>query len=214
MRQNNGKLSREIDARESGMRTEIAHFFYADTHFNDLYPSDLMPLARRHWTPLPVARKASSFLAAPGNPRVLDIGSGIGKFCLTAAHVAPHAIFYGVEQRKRLLHLAEKAKATLGLSNVHFINANFTQLNFKEFDHFYFYNAFYENLDGTDKIDDSIDYSAELFHYYNRYLYRLLDQKPAGTRLVTYHSMEEEVPRDFYVVDSFYNNLLKFWMKV
>ena len=39
-------------------------------------------------------------------------------------------------------------------------HGNFTQLDFKNFDHFYFYNAFYENLAGTDKIDDSIDYSV------------------------------------------------------
>ncbi|MGX5816878.1 methyltransferase domain-containing protein [Chitinophaga lutea] len=196
------------------IRTDAARFFHSDAHFNDLYPTEITDLARRHWTPLPIARKAAAFLAVGSNPHVLDIGCGVGKFCLAGAQLSPNATFYGVEQRKRLLRHAENAKSSLGLENVHFINANFTQLDFKQFDHFYFYNAFYENLDGTDKIDDSIDYSAELFHYYNRYLHRLLDQKPSGTRLVTYHSLEEEIPRDFEVVESTYSNLLKFWIKL
>ena len=62
------------------------------------------------------------------------------------------------------------------------MNGNFTQVDFRKFDHFYFYNAFYENIAGTDKIDNSIDYSGELYNYYNRYLFKQLEQKPAGTR--------------------------------
>ncbi|WP_240646724.1 class I SAM-dependent methyltransferase [Chitinophaga rhizosphaerae] len=212
MQQGQNNLPGDLNAPGNELRTDAARFFHSDAHFNELYPPEIVSLSRRHWTPLPIARKVAAFLAV-GNAQVLDIGCGVGKFCLAAGQIAPNGTFYGVEQRKRLLHHAEKAKRALGLGNVHFINANFTQLNFREFDHFYFYNAFYENLDGTDKIDDSIDYSAELFHYYNRFLHRQLDQKPAGTRLVTFHSLEDEVPRDFHVVDSTHSNLLKFWIK-
>jgi len=187
--------------------------FHSDERFHELYPPSISALAQRHWTPLSVSRKAAVFLAAESNARILDIGCGVGKFCLPAAHFAPGAVFYGVEQRKRLLYHAEKAKEALGIGNVHFIHANFTQLDFREYDHFYFFNSFYENLDGTEKIDDSIDYSSELFHYYNRFLYRQLDQKPPGTRLVTYHSMEEEIPADYHLADSSMNHLLKCWIK-
>ncbi len=95
-----------------------------------------------------------------------------------------------------------------------FIEGNFTQLEFKNYDHFYFYNAFYENIQGTDKIDNSIDYSIELYDYYNRYLYKQLELKPAGTRVATFHSLEYEIPPDYHVVGAAFDELLKFWIKV
>lgn len=195
-------------------RIYAAKWFISDEQFNQLYPIPMQALTRRHWTPLPVARKAADFLAAEDNVRILDIGSGVGKFCLGAAYYKPKAFYYGVEQRKNLTIHAEKARELLRLENVSFFNGNFTLLDFRNYDHFYFYNAFYENLDGTDKIDDSIDYSGELYNYYTRYLYKELEQKPGGTRLATFHSLEDEIPRSYHEVGSEFDQLLKFWIKV
>ncbi|CAN5132368.1 hypothetical protein BH11BAC5_BH11BAC5_23250 [soil metagenome] len=185
----------------------------ADDRFNRLYPFSIQVLARKHWTPLPVARKAANFLAVNGNERILDIGSGVGKFCLAAAYAKPNAFFYGVEQRRSLVAEAEIVKKALKLDNVSFIHGNFTQLDFRNYDHFYFFNSFYENLTGTNKIDDTIEYSQELYNYYNRYLFMQLEQKPAGTRLVTYHSLEEEVPGGYRLADTEADQLLKYWIK-
>ena len=55
-------------------------------------------------------RKAANFLAAENNVRILDIGSGVGKFCLAASYYKPNAFYYGVEQRKSLVSHAETAK--------------------------------------------------------------------------------------------------------
>ena len=198
----------------TGVRIFAEKWFASDEQFNQLYPLSIQALARRHWTPLSVARKAAGFLAAENNVRILDIGSGVGKFCLAAAYYKPNAFYYGIEQRKSLVSHAEKAREILHLQNVSFVNGNFTQLDFRKYDHFYFYNAFYENLAGTEKIDDSIDYSSELFNYYNRYLFKQLEKKPAGTRLATFHSMEEEIPQGYHVVGSEMDNLLKFWIKI
>ena len=188
--------------------------FHSDIEFNRLYPLSIQNLAKKHWTPLHIAQRAASFLAAENNVTILDVGSGVGKFCLAAAYHKPNAFFFGVEQRKGLIDHAEAAKEILQLNNATFIYGNFTQLDFKQFDHFYFYNAFYENVAGTDKIDNSIVYSSELFNYYNRYLYRQLEQKPAGTRLVTFHSLEDEVPQGYHVVGAEMDSLLKFWIKI
>ena len=195
-------------------RLNSEKWFSSDEQFNQLYPLSLQVMAARHWTPLSVVRKSANFLAAENGVRILDIGSGVGKFCLGAAYYKPKAFYYGVEQRKSLIGHAECAKEMLPLENVSFIYGNFTQLDFKNFDHFYFYNAFYENLSGTDRIDESIDYSGELYNYYNRYLYKQLELKPAGTRLATFHSLEDEVPQSYHVVGSEFDNLLKFWIKV
>jgi hypothetical protein len=194
-------------------RLSSKKWFYSDREFNSLYPLSIQALARQHWTPLNIAIKAAHFLAVDDHVRILDIGSGVGKFCLTAAYHTPNALYYGVEQRKTLIKYAEVAKSTLHLENVSFIHGNFTQLDLTRFDHFYFYNAFYENLDGTDKIDESIEYSGELYNYYNRYLFKQLQQKPKGTRLCTLCSLEGEVPPDFRIVHSEIEDLLKFWVK-
>ncbi len=192
----------------------VNEFFTSDKRFNTLYPDQVRLLAARHWTPVRVAQRASFFLAVEDDARILDIGSGVGKFCLSAAYYAPTSHFYGIEQRKDLVAYAQSAKDTLGLTNVSFTHGNFTQLDLRDYDHFYFYNSFYENLAGTDKIDEHIAYSGELYNYYNCYLYTQLEQMPPGTRLATFYSLEGEVPPAYHVVGSELDNLLKFWIKI
>src|SRR6187551_496342 len=118
------------------------NWFNSDEQFDLLFPASMQQLAEWHWTPLTVARKAARFLAAEKDVSILDIGSGIGKFCLAAAHATPHAFYTGVEQRLKLTNYAVNARNNLGLQNVSFINGNFTQLDFRQYDHFYFYNSF------------------------------------------------------------------------
>ena len=195
-------------------RLHAEKWFSSDEQFDQIYPLSIQALTRRHWTPLGVARKAAHFLAAETDARILDIGSGVGKLCLAAAYYKPRAYYYGIEQRRTLINYAETAREILRFENVFFTHGNFTQLDFKNFDHFYFYNAFYENLTGTNKIDDSIAYSVELYNYYNRYLYKQLELKPAGTRIATFHSLEDEIPQSYHEVGAEFDNLLKFWIKV
>jgi len=188
--------------------------YTSDFEFDSLYPLSIQALAKNHWTPLSIAMKAAEFLAAKSNVRILDIGSGVGKFCLAAAHHTPKAIYFGVEQRKNLINFANTAKQHMQLDNVSFIHGNFTQLDLKKYDNFLFYNSFYENLDCTNKIDESIDYSGELYNYYNRYLYRQLRQMPEGTKVCTYCSLEDEIPRDFHLISTDKDDALKFWIKI
>jgi SAM-dependent methyltransferase len=195
-------------------RKNLKSLFQDDETFNKIYPLSVRNKATSHWTPLEVANYAAEFLAPEKGVHVLDIGSGIGKFCLAAAHQRPDAMFYGVEQRKDLVQHAIACNKKLELHNVCFIHGNFTQLDFRQFDHFYFFNSFYENLEGTDKIDDTLEYSLSLYNYYNSYLFKQLEQKPKGTRIVTFHSLEGEIPPGYYTVKTYVDGLLKCWIKV
>lgn len=188
--------------------------FNDDEIFNKLYPIPIQQKAARHWTRLEVAKVAADFLAPNKDAHVLDIGSGVGKFCIAAAHHKPKAVFYGVEQRKDLVQHAINCCSQVDVYNVSFIHGNFTQLDLRQFNSFYFYNSFYENIAFADKIDDRIQYSSSLFNYYNRYLYKQLEQMPTGTKIATFHSLEEEIPPGYYVVKTEFEGLLKFWMKV
>jgi hypothetical protein len=66
----------------------------------------------------------------------------------------------------------------------------------------------------SEKIDDQISFSSDLFNYYSHYLYKQLCKAPEGTRLVTYHSLETEIPSSFQLVATEINDQLKFWVKL
>jgi len=192
----------------------LDQLFSSDNQFHRVYPIPTQMLAARHWTPLHIARMAAQFLASQTGARVLDIGSGAGKFCLAGAYYKPDAVFYGVEQRKQLIDHARAARDILGLQNAHFLYQNLTQLDFKQYDHFYFYNSFYENLADTEKIDDNIICAPHLYDYYNRCLYKKLDEMPAGTKLATFHTIEDKIPSGYHMIEEHFGTLLKFWMKI
>ncbi len=179
-----------------------------------LYPPSIRALSKEHWTPVHVTREAARFLVGPGNRLVLDIGSGVGKFCLAGASQFPGAYFFGVEQREYLVEHAEVAKQNLGLNNAIFFHANFTLIDLTKFDSFYFFNSFQENLDQAGRIDNQIAYSRGLYKYYTQYLLSQLALKPSGTRLCTLCSPEDEIPGNYLQVGAYFDNLLKCWIKV
>lgn len=178
-----------------------------------LYPASIQQLDKMHWSPLPVIYKAIQFLAEGKEIKILDIGSGSGKFCLTGSYLRPETAFYGVEQRKFLVDQAVEVKNLLDRQNVQFIHKDFTQLDLREFDGFYFYNSFFENLPGSDKIDDSMEYSIELYHYYSQYLGKQLESMRPGTKVVTFCSWDDEIPPGYSLIRSDMEGLLKFWVK-
>ncbi|QNK61015.1 methyltransferase domain-containing protein [Pedobacter sp. PAMC26386] len=188
-------------------------YYHNDTIFDSFFPDRIRKISRIHWTPLGIAKKAASFLAPAPGSKILDIGSGVGKFCIAAAHFFPESEFHGVEQRKDLFDLAIKAQQRSEVSNVLFIHGNFTQLNLDTYDGIYFYNAFAENLINVARIDDSVDYSTGLYTYYANYLGNALVNKSRGTRLVTYHGYEHEIPKGYEMVEQDEAKPLKMWLR-
>jgi SAM-dependent methyltransferase len=192
----------------------LDQWFCSDTQLHYLYPKSIQLLALKHWTPLSIIQMVVNFLVPHTGVKVLDIGSGVGKFCLAGAYHKPSADFFGVEQRKDLVAHAETARNILGLQNVHFLHHNFTQLDFGQYDHFYFYNSFYENLVDTDKIDNNVAHSAQLYDHYTRCLYRKLEAMPVRTRVVTFHCLEGKIPARYHLAEEQLSGLLKFWIKI
>jgi SAM-dependent methyltransferase len=193
---------------------EMETFLKTDAGFNSIYPPSMQALARQHWTPLHVVKLATEFLTSgPPSAKILDIGSGAGKFCLAGACFAPEHYFYGIEQREYVFAEAVKAQKKIGVSNVSFRHGNFTQMDLRRFDHFYFFNSFYENIHDEGRMDENIDYSESLYSYYVRYLHSGLQSMPAGTKIVTYHSLYEEIPLSYDLVDTLEGGNLNFWIK-
>ncbi|HEY5825444.1 MAG TPA: methyltransferase domain-containing protein [Cyclobacteriaceae bacterium] len=184
-----------------------------DKDFNAIYPPHIRRLAKKHWTPLAVARTAALFLAKKRGTKILDIGSGVGKFCMVGAALTK-AHFTGVEQRAELVEISSQLSASYGLKNAGYINANITAVDFHDFNGFYLYNSFFENLDPRNGIDKKIATNAKLYESYGSHVSDKLRSLPAGVRLATYHTDEWIVPKEFELVYNLFDGKLKLWEKM
>src|SRR5690606_22809196 len=139
-----------------------------------LLPEDLRNASRTFFTPIKVAKAASSWLTEDGKKTVLDIGSGVGKFCISSA-INSKSFFYGVEYRPSLVQLSLKLAKRFDVANVHFERANILQINFANFDAFYMYNPFYENLLFGFTLNDEVRLAGHLYGCYLKYTEVQLD---------------------------------------
>lgn len=184
----------------------------SDEAFNMVYPESIRRFSKRHWTPVHVAKLASAFLAEQPGARILDIGSGAGKFCMVGA-ASTRGNFTGVEQRGDLVKFCEKASRTHRLQNVNYINANITSIDFNAYDGFYFYNPFRENIDRTAVIDDTVETGEHLLEVYMQYVQDHLSACKIGTRLATYWTPVTDVPSNYAIVGTAFNGLLNLFEK-
>ncbi|MES2567272.1 MAG: class I SAM-dependent methyltransferase [Bacteroidota bacterium] len=183
-----------------------------DSLFDAIYPKRYQEQSARHFTPVHIAVKASKLLADNPSDKILDIGSGVGKFCcigssLTGAH------FYGVEKRKTLTNLSNKIKRNYKLKTAHFINDDFTALDFKKFNGIYFFNSFQEMMDDTCILDATSKVSLTEYKKYHQDLAMKLNECETGTRLVTYYTLKNKIPSSFRFIDANETGLLKFYIK-
>ena len=184
-----------------------------DEDFNAIYPENISLLARKHWTPVSVAKTASEFLVGRPGTRVLDIGSGAGKFCMVGA-AGTKGHFTGIEQRLELVELSRRLSTSYCVPNVKYVHANVTSINFTDYNAFYFYNPFYENISQHERIDETVRLDLQLYDTYSLHTVEQLSSLPLGVRLATYHTPITVVPQSFRLVDSLYSGYLNLWEKV
>lgn len=183
-----------------------------DDRFDLAYPREIRELSNRHWTPVEVARRAAEFLVQVPGTRVLDIGCGPGKFCIVGA-LATDGRFTGVEQRQHLCEAALAVIAQAKIPNAAIIHGNAMAIPFSNFEAFYLFNPFQENLETTAKIDGTVKLSSEFYDRYTEQVARQLALAPLGTRVATYCGVCEEVPLGYECIESSSGYDLKFWEK-
>jgi SAM-dependent methyltransferase len=186
-------------------------FSIEDEKFDQIYPPEIRKLSSIFWTPVAVAAEAAKLLVTAPGVRVLDIGCGAGKFCLLAASLTD-GCFTGVEQRAELIAAAKQAAATLQLSEVEFLHANLMDIAFSDYDAFYLFNPFEENMHGH-KIDSAIPLSAALFKKYTCHVAGQLGERPIGTRVVTYMGYADDIPACYDCETTRFGDDLKLWIK-
>jgi SAM-dependent methyltransferase len=167
----------------------------SDDAFDEQLPGCLQIKSSMHFTPLVVARQAATLLAPEPGMTVLDVGAGAGKFCLAAALAVPTATFIGVELRGHLVRLASRLAMQLALQNVRFLHCDALNLDWSQFDAFYLYNPFAEQLfEPAFVLDRSIELDPLNFVVYVTGVRRRLAEARIGTRLVTYHGFGAPPP--------------------
>jgi SAM-dependent methyltransferase len=167
----------------------------SDEAFEDRLPPSLQFKATMHFTPIEVARHAAILLAPDPGMSVLDVGAGVGKFCLAAAREVPAASFVGVEWRGHFVSLATRFASELRLGNVEFVHANALDLEWSRFDAFYLFNPFAEQLfEAAFVLDHSIALAPENFDLHVLAVQLRLSRCRIGTRVVTYHGFGAHPP--------------------
>lgn len=170
----------------------------SNSRFDYLFPDDVRKKSARHWTPLDVCQEVVRLLNLGPKMKILDIGSGCGKFCLVGALSYPDLQFTGIEQRPHLVSIAQSVASELQIKNVHFIEGNMMDIEWKDYQGFYLFNPFYENtLLPNDRIDLTIPASQVLFELYLDTVFEKLKSLPKGARVVTYHSFGGSFPEDY-----------------
>ncbi|HXX67407.1 MAG TPA: class I SAM-dependent methyltransferase [Polyangiaceae bacterium] len=166
----------------------------SDLEFDEVYPLAVRAVSSWFWTPVRVALRAAQLLAFGARSRVLDVGSGAGKFCILAA-ASTGATFVGVEQRERFVRAAREAARRFGVTSAQFVHGTMDAVNVLDFDAVYLFNPFEENLWQHElRLDDEVELSAKRFAADVAQARRLLSHARLGTRVVTYHGFGGRMP--------------------
>lgn len=188
----------------------------ADFLFDELYPYSLRAKSSAFWTPVAVALRATELLAPSRGARVLDVGAGVGKFCIVGAARAD-AVFVGIEQRLHLVLAAERAARCLGAVNAHFLHGAFEGADIESFDAVYLFNPFEENLwPPVAQLDKTVELSAGRFVRDVARARHVLSRARPGTRVVTYHGLGAAMPPNYERVscEPIHSGALDLWIKV
>ncbi|MBN3519086.1 methyltransferase domain-containing protein [Algoriphagus lutimaris] len=188
---------------------ELAHI--SDEEFDSHYPLKIRKVSGTQWTPISVVKKAIAYLGVD-EQSILDIGSGAGKFCLIAGALVNSKII-GIEKKESLVKLSQKLMVEFGLKNVSFIHGDIKELDFSQFDHFYFFNAFEENVNLNDRLDRDLTIDPEYHQIMIDWLNQKFDEAPKGTKIVTYCGDCREIPDSYSLVKSSNRGKLRFWVK-
>lgn len=175
----------------------------ADREFDCVYPADVQAASRRFWTPLAVAWRVVSGLGQLGATRVLDVGSGSGKFCVAAAAQAPGIAFVGIEHRPRLVETARDVSSRMQTSNARFFVGDATLARLDYFDALYLFNPFEENtFDNVEQIDGTVELTFDRYRSDVQRVCVALASARIGTIVVTYHGFGGRLPRGYKLLSA------------
>ncbi len=189
---------------------------FKDKDFDEILPPYYMFFSAVQWTSFEVANIISNWLQEYEGKKFIDIGCGVGKICI---YLRLHTLLKinGIEKRKCLVNIANKILKVNNVLNVKILHMNVLDLRWRNYDIFYLFNPFYEQVSEVDilQIDQEIIYSKKKFKKYVSFVYESLDKLPSGKILITYHGFGKAPPPDWKLLKKqlIGSGLLEMWEK-
>ena len=182
----------------------------SESSFDLLLTKENRKLSATFWTPEEVVQTAIDWLKLDAESKVLDIGSGVGKFCLLAAEKS-EANFTGIEIRKHLVEEAKRLQDILQINNCKFIHSDIKEIDFQQFNTFFYYNSFCEHLAINEIIDSTIELKESLQRRYEDFLFQQFENLAPDSKIITYFSGNLALPSNFELIKLNKDNTLALW---
>jgi predicted RNA methylase len=201
--------------RSRAVPTASPYILSSDVEFDSAYDMQIRELSAQHWTPVQVAARAAHLLTRAGANRVLDVGSGAGKFCIVGA-LSTDAEFVGVERRGYLVDIAKQTALKFGVDRATFVHASANGFSFEGFNGVYLYNPFYEQISTfLVQIDGAIERSALVYRDFVRSTMDKLAAMAPPVAVVTYNGFGGPMPPgyEFCGDEPAGNDQLELWVK-
>lgn len=205
----------EADPRQIGDALQAGHGVDDDA-FDQFIPHEDRRVSSEYWTPVVVATRAAQWLDYFGARSVVDIGSGVGKFCVAAA-LGSDCRFTGIEHRMRLVAAARALARTFEVDDrVAFLESTMINAGWPKADAYYLYNPFGENLCRHEyQLDRDVELGIDRYKREISAAERFIEHAPRGTFLVTYNGFGGRVADSYeeVAVDRDLPYELRMWRK-
>lgn len=195
------------DAKEAGA---VLH----DADFDRHLPPAIRAASAAHWTPSACVAQVMAWARELGVRRIVDIGSGCGKFCILGA-LASDAYFIGIERRRHLVSVARALAGHFSVEDrVEFREGDLLSARVPTADLYYLYNPFFEStLPVGLRIDAAVPFSEARREEEILTVQTLLHAAPSGTHLVTNCGFGGHIPPTFSLLRRDEDLYLKLWRK-
>ena len=187
----------------------------SNDRFDQIFDQKVRRVSSVHWTPVEVALSILELLGLSEGTKVLDVGSGAGKFCLVGA-LNSKAHFFGVEQRQSLVKMASLLAEDFRITNASFIHGDALKIDWSEYDVIYLFNPYYENIMAAGlRIDLDIKVSHKKYKDYILATMNKLSPLKVGTKIVTYYGFGQGLPDNYKLTTSLAVGLsqIELWTK-
>lgn len=174
----------------------------ANDAFDRFLPEALRDVSHKYWTPVPVIRRAATWLRETHVADVVDIGSGAGKFCVAAA-LLTRCRFIGLEHRASLVDASRSLAGTFEVADrVTFIRGELAQTTNLAAAAYYFFNPFGDYSFESERFSEpGLAFTSETHKRDIVAVHALLSSAPDGTFLITYNGFGGKVPATYLQLD-------------
>ena len=186
---------------------------FSEADFVAALPEHLRAADEVHFTPAWVIELVAEWLSGLELSSVLDIGSGVGKFCVLSAMKLPDVQFVGVERRLELHSVAQGFQRDWPELKLEFILADVLDLDLSAYKVLYLYNPFFEHVADEAALNREFELYESAFEQYQNALRKRLQALPLGTIVIAYHGEQNELPYTYELQKQSPDGLLKMWIK-